>query len=251
MARDSLENLPEMGNVRVYIRCQHSSALITYHTSTHDISRIAVPLGGSIQQQVQLALHRLVVLRVVQRSCCPSAGDDAVVGLLRRAARHARGIEYGPQLLLVLHVVHLLQHRKVRRAADFVGLLDERNLVVGLDDAGDLDGLLEDGEILGVILQEGDVVGNLLGDGKDCGLGAFGAEVREGCVDVVCVLDLVDVVQLEGLLGGGRQTRPYNRLRIDGRDEQRGLGRGYVVDVMAVGQLAAGYVVEEAPLSGG
>lgn len=68
-------------------------------------------------------------------------------------------------------------------------------------------------------------------------------------VDLGGVLDLVDVVQLEGLVDGGWKAGPDDIVRIDRGDEEGRFGRLDVVGEVAVGQVAAGEVVEVAALA--
>lgn len=70
-------------------------------------------------------------------------------------------------------------------------------------------------------------------------------------VDLGGVLDLVDVVQLEGLVDGGWKAGPDDIVRIDRGDEEGRFGRLDVVGEVAVGQVAAGEVVEVAALAEG
>lgn len=68
-------------------------------------------------------------------------------------------------------------------------------------------------------------------------------------VDLGGVLHLVDVVQLESLVDGGWETGPDDIVRVDRGDEEGRLGGLDVVGEVAVGQVAAGEVVEVATLT--
>lgn len=68
-------------------------------------------------------------------------------------------------------------------------------------------------------------------------------------VDLGGELDLVDVVQLEGVVDGCWQAGPDDIVRVDRGDEERRLGGLDVVGEVAVGQIAAREVVEEATLA--
>ena len=72
----------------------------------------------------------------------------------------------------------------------------------------------------------------------------------EGGVYVRGELDLVDVVLLESFGGAQREAGPDDVFGIDGRDEEGGFVGGNVVNEVAVLELAAGQVIEEATLAG-
>jgi len=140
----------------------------------------------------------------------------------------------------------------VRLAGYLVGLCYQSQLVLGLDGARHLDGLFQDGQVLVVELEEGDILRHLGRYGEDGGLGhgrRGRAEVRERRIDVVGVLDFVHLPLLPRLFGADGEAGPYDALGIDGRDEEDRSGRVHVVEEVAVGQRAAGEVVEEPALS--
>ena len=218
--------------------------------STGDVRGIAIPLASRIEQKVELASHVGVVGNVVKSGRSSAAGDDAVVGLVAGALGDAVSEEDGLQLALVLNVLHLLHDQLVSLGADLVGLGHDGQFVFVLDHARDFDGFLEDGKVLVVEFEEGDLVRDLVGDRKyGRALGLLAADMGEGGVDIAGVLDLVDVPVLLGLFGGDRQARPDDRLGIDGWDEEGGLVGVHVVHVVAVGEGAAGHVVEVAALA--
>lgn len=73
--------------------------------------------------------------------------------------------------------------------------------------------------------------------------------MSQGRVDLGGVLDLVDVVQLEGLVDGGWEAGPDDIVRVDRGDEESRLGGLDVVGEVAVGLVAACEVVEVATLA--
>lgn len=70
----------------------------------------------------------------------------------------------------------------------------------------------------------------------------------EGGVDVCGEGGVVDIVLVDCLGGAQWQAGPDDGLGIDGRDEEGGLARGDVIGVVAVGQVAAGQIVEVSAL---
>ncbi len=178
-----------------------------------------------------------------------SGGKDAVVGLLLGAVSNASLAERSLELLLVLGRLGAAKDGAVAQAGDVVGLADHGDLVLVLDDAGDFNGRLDGRDVPVGEASEVDVVGDLAVDGVDGGLRVGAGDLGEGRVDLGRGADFVDVVLLQGILGGGRQAGPDDVFGVDGGDEEgRLVGLG-VVDEVAVGEVAAGEVEKVAALA--
>jgi hypothetical protein len=75
--------------------------------------------------------------------------------------------------------------------------------------------------------------------------------VCEGSVEFGGELDFVDVVLREGLVDADGETGPDDIVGVDGRNKEYGFRGLDVVDEIAVGEVAAGEVVEVSALTGG
>lgn len=179
----------------------------------------------------------------------PSTGCNGVVGHLLGSISHASLQEGSLKLSLVDGRLGLLQNSSVRNVRHVVGLTDHGNLELVLDHAGDLDGLLQSIKVLVLKLEECDVVRDLFRDRIGRRLGVGLPKVRQGGVQLRGELDLVDVVLLESLIDAEGETGPDDAFGVDGGDKEDRLGGLDVVDVVAVGEVAAGKVVEESALA--
>jgi len=135
---------------------------------------------------------------------------------MRKTALHERRLK----LLLVLSSLGLCKDSTVSNARDVVCLSQHSNLVLILNHTGHLDSVLQNLKVLVIKADEGDMVGDLVRDGKGGGLGVFGTEVGEGCVEFGGELYFVDVVLREGLIDADGETGPDYVVGIDGRDEK-------------------------------
>ena len=216
---------------------------------THDVGCIVVPLGAGINQQVLLSRQGSIVCDVVKGRRSGAAGNNGVVCHVLCALGNAALQKDGLELHLVGRLLRLLDDGLVRQAGDVVGLADHGHLELILDDARDFNGLLEQGKVLVLEADEGDVVRHLAVDGVDGRAGGGIGQVGERRVDLGRQLDLVDVVQPEGVVDGGRQAGPDDVVGVDRGDEERRLGGLDVVGEVAVGEVAAGQVVEVAALA--
>lgn len=153
------------------------------------------------------------------------------------------------KLSLVDSRLGLFQNSSVGNVRYVVGLADHGNLELVLNHAGDLNGLLQSIKVLLLEFEECDVVRNLVRDRIGCGLRVGLAEVRQSSVQLRSELDVVDIVLLEGLVDAKREARPDDAIGIDGRNKEDRLGGLDVVDVVAVGEVAPGKVVEESALT--
>lgn len=185
----------------------------------------------------------------MQSSSSPSSSSNRVIRHLLAAVSHASLVESSFQLLLVLGSLCLGKHSSVSNARDIVGLSQHGDLVLVLDHARHLDGVLEDVKVLVAELDKGYMVRDLLRDGKGGGLWVFGAEVGEGSVEFRGQLDLVDFVLREGFVDANGETGPDNVVGVDGRNEEDRFGGLDVVDVVAIGEVAAGEVVKVSSLT--
>lgn len=215
---------------------------------THNVRCVAVPFRASIQEKVQLSFQRRIVGDVVQSGSCATSSEDAVVRLVLGTVRDAVLQEQCLQFSLVLGILDSLDHGMVANCRDIVGLSGKGNLVVVLDHTAALNGILENAKVLVIELEESDVVENLVLDRKDGGFGAL-AQSRKFGIDVCGVLYIVDIVQLLGLGGADGQTRPDDTIGVDRGDEEGRLVCRKIENVVAVGEGAAGQVVEVAALS--
>lgn len=73
----------------------------------------------------------------------------------------------------------------------------------------------------------------------------------EGSVEFGGELDFVDVVLRKGLVDADGETGPDDIVGVDGRNKECGFRGLDVVDESAVGEVAAGEVVEVSALTGG
>lgn len=214
-----------------------------------NVGAVVVELGTSIDKYILLALEGAGVVDVVQRGRGATAGKDGVVrhflGVVRVAALEKGRFE----LLFRLGRLGALHGGDVAETGNIVGATDQGDLVLVLDNAGLLDGRLDSLKILGGKGVEGDVVRDLAIDGVEGGLGACVGELLQSGGKLSVGLDVVDVVQVEGVVNGGGQAGPDDVLGVDGGDEEGGLVGLDVVDEEAVGEVAAGEVVEEAALA--
>ncbi len=215
-----------------------------------DVGTVVVVLGASINKNILLALEGAGVVDVVQRRRGATAGKDGVVRHLLGVVRVAALKEGGLELLFRLGRLGALHGGEVAEAGNIVGAADQRDLVLVLDDTGLLNGGLDSLKILGGKGVEGDVVRDLAVDGVDGGLGAGAGKLLQSGGKLGVGLDIVDVVQVEGVVDGGGQAGPDDVLGVDGGNEEGGLVGLDVVDEEAVGEVAAGEVVEEAALAG-
>ena len=135
---------------------------------------------------------------------------------MRKASLHKRSLK----LLLILGSLGLCKNSTVANARDVVCLSQHSNLVLILDDTGNLDSVLEDLKVLVVEADEGDVVGDLVRDSKCGRLGVFGAEVGEGCVEFGGELYFIHVVLCQGLVDADGETGPDYVVGVDGGDEE-------------------------------
>lgn len=112
-----------------------------------DVAGVAAPLAAGVEDDDVAALEGLVVCVVVEGAGVGAAAGDDGVGLVAGAGGGAAGLEDGLDLGLVLEVEQALRDAAVGGGGDGVGLADHGDLVLGLDDAGLVDGGLEGGEV--------------------------------------------------------------------------------------------------------
>lgn len=240
-------NLPEMGKVRVYSLLRRSLGTTRWLAKTYNVRGVAVPFHTSIQEEILLARQGSIVGYVMQCGGSSACSKDTVVGLVGGTVGDAVIQEGSIQLTLVLGLLDLLNDSMVGNGRHSVGLSGESNLEVVLDHTARLDGVLQDTKVLALELEEGDAIQDLTLNRED-GLVAL-AEAHKLGIDVGGVLYMVDIVQLLGFGSADGEAGPDNAIGVDGRDEQGGLGGLEVEDVVAVGEGAAGQVVEVAALS--
>ena len=187
----------------------------------------------------------------MQSSSSSTNGQDGVVSHLLGAVRDAALEERSLEFLLVLGVLSTLDNSGVSLARDLVGLANQGNLVLILDNASSLNSALERLEVLLLKGIELDVVRDLAIESEDGRLGVGSSEFGKSSVDLGGESDFVDIVELEGIVNGDGETRPDDVLGIDGRNEEDGLGGLDVVGVVAVGHVGTGQIVKETALTAG
>ena len=187
---------------------------------TYDIGGVVVVFATSVHQEVKLSLCRSIVSDIVQRSSSSSSRRNRIIRHLLTPMRKASLHERSLKLLLILSSLGLGKDSTVANARDVVCLSQHSNLVLILDDTGYFDSVLEDLKVLVIEADEGDVVGDLVRDGKGGGLGVFGTEVGEGCVEFGGELNFIHIVLREGLVDADGETRPDYIVGVDGGDEE-------------------------------
>lgn len=196
-----------------------------------------------------LALEGPGVVNVMEGGSGTATAKDGVVGHFLCVVGVAALEEGSLKLLLRLGRLCALHGGNVAEARDVVGLADEGDLVLVLDNAGLFNGGLEGCQVLCGVRVERDVVRDLVGNGIDGRLWAGAAELGEDRRDFGGWFDIVDIVEFEGVVNCGGKAGPDDVLGVDGRDEEGGLVGLDVVDEVAVCEVAASKVVEEATLT--
>jgi hypothetical protein len=218
-------------------------------SKTYNVCAVVVPLCAGVDQQIQLALQRRIVIHVVKSSRSLAGREDRVVGHLLGAIGDAGLEECGLKLQLRLGRLGLLHDVLVAPARDLVGLAQLSNLVFVLDHTGSRNALLENGQVLLRKGRQRDVVGDLVLDTVDGAAGVGRAQAGQHRADLVGIFHLVDVVLCLGVFGRQRETGPDDIVGVDGGNEEGRFVRLDIVDVIGVGEVAAGEVVKVSALA--
>lgn len=234
-----------MGKVLVYEVCVSTNQTFPKVVqATHNIRCVVVPLGAGIDEHVLLSSEGSVVAHVVQGRRGSAARENGGVGLVFSTTGNAFLDEGGLKLSFVRRLLDPLQNGPVRHGRYMICLANKGHLVLVLEDPRTTDGILEMVEVLVCKFEKGDVVRDLIGNRIDGGIWVARAKVSQGGINFGAQLHFVDLKHFEGVIDADGQARPDNIVGVDGRDKQGGLVGLHVVDEVAVGEVAAGEVVE-------